>query len=74
MKFALVLYVCLIGQPPELSCRETHLTYLGNVPMPAACFKIGLPAIIKWKRFHPNWQLKKFWCRPVNDDNHKVHI
>lgn len=68
--FELIITACLIGEP--MSCRDTHLTYLGNVPTPHQCFQNGMPEMAKWKRTHSDWQITKFKCGRVDTAKREI--
>lgn len=62
--FELIISVCMIADPK--SCKDVHLTYLGDVPTPHSCMRVGQPEMAKWAGSHPKWSIRKWRCGRVD--------
>lgn len=62
--FELIVSVCMVTTPS--SCKEVHLTYMGDVPTPYQCMHRGQPELAKWSLSNPEWTIRKFSCGRVN--------
>lgn len=60
---ALVMSVCLIGEPSR--CKEVSLTFDADNATPMQCNLFGQPEIAKWINAHPNWRVEKWRCIPA---------
>lgn len=59
----LIFSVCFIDDPKR--CREERLSFFQTAVSPRQCMMMGQIEISKWMDAHPNYELKKWACRPA---------
>lgn len=62
--FELIISVCMITEPK--SCKDVHLTYVGEMATPYQCMRYGQPEMAKWTLTHPGWSIRKWRCGRVD--------
>ena len=62
--FELIISACMISSPG--TCKDVHLTYIGNVPTPFQCMRVGQPEMAKWSMSNPKWSIQKWRCGRVD--------
>ncbi len=62
--FELIISVCLLNTPE--TCKNVHLTYMGQISTPYHCMNRGQPEMAKWLSHHPEWSIRKWRCGRVD--------
>lgn len=61
---SIILSACLVADPAQ--CREHNLP-AQNIVDPTRCVLLAQPFVAQWAGEHPEWEVKKYACRPANE-------
>lgn len=63
---AIILSACLVSDPGQ--CRD-HRLPADNIVDPTRCVMYAQPYVAKWADEHPDWEVKKYACRPSTESD-----
>ncbi|MGL4397172.1 MAG: hypothetical protein ACRCS9_11580 [Hyphomicrobium sp.] len=63
---AIILSACMIDNPTV--CKDYKIT-MDEASDQTSCAVYAAPYFIPWTEEHPGWQIKKWRCAPVSEDN-----
>ena len=63
---AIILSACLVSDPGV--CRDYKIQLQEQVDS-LTCAMRAAPYFVPWSEEHPGWQIKRWHCAPVSEDN-----